>query len=108
MSIHPRDECPAVYAISVLCQMFSQLPRFSTKTQVLCYISVLRQSQFGALQTKTHFIATILQKPTSILWTQKQRNMASSEASGGHKKGNRLLKERSPYLLQHAYNPVDW
>ena len=21
---------------------------------------------------------------------------------------NRLLKEKSPYLLQHAYNPVDW
>ena len=21
---------------------------------------------------------------------------------------NRLLKESSPYLLQHAYNPVDW
>jgi len=23
-------------------------------------------------------------------------------------KANRLLKEKSPYLLQHAYNPVDW
>ncbi|MBN2335802.1 thioredoxin domain-containing protein, partial [Candidatus Bathyarchaeota archaeon] len=23
-------------------------------------------------------------------------------------KGNRLVNERSPYLLQHAYNPVDW
>ena len=21
---------------------------------------------------------------------------------------NRLLDEKSPYLLQHAYNPVDW
>ncbi len=21
---------------------------------------------------------------------------------------NRLLQEKSPYLLQHAYNPVDW
>ncbi|MEW8973007.1 MAG: DUF255 domain-containing protein [Tissierellaceae bacterium] len=21
---------------------------------------------------------------------------------------NRLVKEKSPYLLQHAYNPVDW
>lgn len=21
---------------------------------------------------------------------------------------NRLAKEKSPYLLQHAYNPVDW
>ncbi|HRD55958.1 MAG TPA: DUF255 domain-containing protein, partial [Parachlamydiaceae bacterium] len=24
------------------------------------------------------------------------------------KKGNRLIHEKSPYLLQHAYNPVDW
>ncbi len=23
-------------------------------------------------------------------------------------KANRLLNEKSPYLLQHAYNPVDW
>ncbi len=21
---------------------------------------------------------------------------------------NRLAKEKSPYLLQHSYNPVDW
>ena len=25
-----------------------------------------------------------------------------------HKKTNRLIHESSPYLLQHAYNPVDW
>ncbi|HNL70708.1 MAG TPA: thioredoxin domain-containing protein, partial [Leptospiraceae bacterium] len=24
------------------------------------------------------------------------------------KKSNRLAKEKSPYLLQHAHNPVDW
>jgi uncharacterized protein YyaL (SSP411 family) len=24
------------------------------------------------------------------------------------KQPNRLIKEKSPYLLQHAYNPVDW
>lgn len=23
-------------------------------------------------------------------------------------KANRLVDEKSPYLLQHAYNPVDW
>jgi len=23
-------------------------------------------------------------------------------------KGNRLATEKSPYLLQHAHNPVDW
>src|SRR5690348_10811147 len=25
-----------------------------------------------------------------------------------HKYTNRLIKETSPYLLQHAHNPVDW
>lgn len=24
------------------------------------------------------------------------------------RKPNRLIHEKSPYLLQHAYNPVDW
>ncbi|MCY3778525.1 MAG: DUF255 domain-containing protein, partial [Candidatus Aminicenantes bacterium] len=23
-------------------------------------------------------------------------------------RSNRLIQEKSPYLLQHAYNPVDW
>ncbi len=25
-----------------------------------------------------------------------------------HKQANKLISEKSPYLLQHAYNPVDW
>ena len=25
-----------------------------------------------------------------------------------HKHTNRLIQEKSPYLLQHAHNPVDW
>lgn len=24
------------------------------------------------------------------------------------RKANRLVHEKSPYLLQHAYNPIDW
>lgn len=28
--------------------------------------------------------------------------------TSGHKKANRLIQSTSPYLLQHAYNPVDW
>nr|CAB3266516.1 spermatogenesis-associated protein 20 [Phallusia mammillata] len=29
-------------------------------------------------------------------------------SSGTDRKPNRLINERSPYLLQHAHNPVDW
>jgi len=28
--------------------------------------------------------------------------------SAAHKHANRLAREKSPYLLQHAHNPVDW
>src|ERR1700722_2777669 len=28
--------------------------------------------------------------------------------AGAHKHTNRLAQEKSPYLLQHAHNPVDW
>lgn len=38
-------------------------------------------------------------------------NMASGgegPSSTPHRHTNRLAKERSPYLLQHAHNPVDW
>lgn len=27
---------------------------------------------------------------------------------GKDKKANRLIHENSPYLLQHAYNPINW
>lgn len=32
----------------------------------------------------------------------------TSVANNDEKKSNDLIKETSPYLLQHAYNPVDW
>jgi hypothetical protein len=35
--------------------------------------------------------------------------MASSASdTTAHKHTNRLAKEKSPYLLQHQHNPVDW
>ncbi|GFO41818.1 spermatogenesis-associated protein 20 [Plakobranchus ocellatus] len=38
-----------------------------------------------------------------------KRTMASSaSADPPQRKANRLATEKSPYLLQHAYNPVDW
>ncbi len=33
---------------------------------------------------------------------------APAHNAAGHKHSNRLAKESSPYLLQHAHNPVDW
>jgi len=30
------------------------------------------------------------------------------ENGSSTKKPNRLISQKSPYLIQHAYNPVDW
>ena len=35
-------------------------------------------------------------------------NIPQSEASPSDNRRNRLVNEKSPYLLQHACNPVDW
>ncbi len=34
--------------------------------------------------------------------------MSETQSSSHHKYTNRLIHETSPYLLQHAHNPVDW
>ena len=39
-----------------------------------------------------------------MLWSQSHAPDASSEK----RPANRLAQETSPYLLQHAHNPVDW
>lgn len=41
--------------------------------------------------------------------TQIKRQFYRAGAGGGRPRHtNRLIKEKSPYLLQHAHNPVDW
>jgi uncharacterized protein YyaL (SSP411 family) len=34
--------------------------------------------------------------------------MKGGDAMPNNKIPNRLINEKSPYLLQHAYNPVNW
>ena len=34
--------------------------------------------------------------------------MSEQQSSDPQRKANRLIREQSPYLRQHAYNPVDW
>ena len=48
-----------------------------------------------------------------IIWLQGFAVTSGLEASGDHSsqknvKHNRLINESSPYLLQHAANPIDW
>ena len=41
-------------------------------------------------------------------YAQGEPAAAVSEETKKHKHTNRLIGEKSPYLLQHAHNPVDW
>ncbi|XP_029456502.1 spermatogenesis-associated protein 20 isoform X4 [Rhinatrema bivittatum] len=45
-----------------------------------------------------------LHKGESVTMASKGQGSKSSL----HRKTNRLIHEKSPYLLQHAHNPVDW
>ena len=42
------------------------------------------------------------------LYREREREKETLETSVSHKYTNRLIDETSPYLLQHAHNPVDW
>lgn len=46
--------------------------------------------------------------PTTVVTTFQVRTMATASTSDSKGKENRLALEKSPYLLQHATNPVDW
>ena len=43
-----------------------------------------------------------------LTWVVTPTHMAAEPAPGVPQKANRLAGEKSPYLLQHASNPVDW
>jgi len=43
-----------------------------------------------------------------VFFTSNQEAMLKASESTTMEKPNRLINEKSPYLLQHAYNPVDW
>jgi len=38
----------------------------------------------------------------------KMKGCEKLSNENNHKYSNKLLQEKSPYLLQHAHNPVDW
>ncbi|CAN6693799.1 unnamed protein product [Malus baccata var. baccata] len=60
----------------------------------------------------THFPALSSLIPRRPFSASKLLAMAeqtsSNPAAPSHKHSNRLAAEHSPYLLQHAHNPVDW
>lgn len=45
---------------------------------------------------------------TVLFGCQKENEAPPVKPQSEHKYTNRLIKEKSPYLLQHAHNPVNW
>jgi hypothetical protein len=84
---------------------------FQTRSLISHSCRVFILSQTGVKAIRSPFGASHRErskfKVVNLQANIKRQSMATS-SQGGEKKGNRLLKERSPYLLQHAYNPVDW
>jgi len=44
----------------------------------------------------------------ALLWASRCGSLASADDNAPAQHTNRLADESSPYLLQHAHNPVDW
>ncbi|MFQ6010808.1 MAG: thioredoxin domain-containing protein, partial [Nitrososphaerales archaeon] len=53
-------------------------------------------------------IPVVLRRNTHKFSDTNLRQSSIDLVTAIKRKANRLIREKSPYLLQHAYNPVDW
>ena len=60
--------------------------------------------------TSNHTAQTYVSSGAKTMYRNSDRTESTqmADASKVDRKANRLIDEKSPYLLQHAYNPVDW
>ena len=80
---------------------FCYFPLFMSLVFSRAVQRALRSIHRGKLQGNTRFLTRSL-----LVSARKMAN--SNNGSGDKMKENRLANERSPYLLQHKNNPVDW
>ncbi|KAK4418176.1 Spermatogenesis-associated protein 20 [Sesamum alatum] len=55
-------------------------------------------------------LSIVFHRPINLsrVFAMADERTSNTASSGAHKHTNRLAGEHSPYLLQHAHNPVDW
>ncbi|KAH0855924.1 hypothetical protein HID58_084185 [Brassica napus] len=80
------------------------LHRFASRS-IATLSSPLLRRRIIVRTNRPSFPFPILSRPVS---SGKVLAMASSSSAASPKHTNRLAAEHSPYLLQHAHNPVDW
>jgi uncharacterized protein YyaL (SSP411 family) len=54
------------------------------------------------------YVATGIILVSVVFFLANEETMSKASEPKNMEKANRLINEKSPYLLQHAYNPVDW
>lgn len=80
---------------------------FSISQKLTCFIKSRNRLGFGIL----FFLVSCLSPSTSLAQEASERTTAglpNTSASVSEKRSNALANEKSPYLLQHATNPVNW
>ena len=78
-------------------KVIALISRYFSGTTPLFIVSFLAVLVGGAAITEGRILRGVTTQ--SVLQSSESKTM---------KKPNRLISEKSPYLLQHAYNPVDW
>ncbi|KAJ7560493.1 hypothetical protein O6H91_04G132100 [Diphasiastrum complanatum] len=90
------------FCINPLQPTFSQLLKTNTYGHGFMRICRIAALKSGYLKRNWRFPTGAI-RPASMTTT-----MEAGAKSSSHQYTNRLIKEHSPYLLQHAHNPVDW
>ncbi|KAL6271785.1 hypothetical protein ACE6H2_028696 [Prunus campanulata] len=115
----PSSSPPLSFSSSPFCSSLllhsSMLKRLAFSSSLHRFLShptkLLPSSTTTQNISPAHFPALsslIFRRPVYASKLLAMAEQTSNPASQSHKHTNRLAAEHSPYLLQHAHNPVDW
>ncbi|KAJ0052423.1 hypothetical protein Pint_01038 [Pistacia integerrima] len=94
----------------------SNNPSNSMLKTLLCSSFLLQNTYLYSLPRKFPYSFKPFRSPFSFVYPRPIHNCkvlamaapTTTSTSDSHKHSNRLATEHSPYLLQHAHNPVNW
>jgi hypothetical protein len=84
--------------------MLHEVPRSARDDNALNHDVMTRHFRFGFLALTW----LVIPNQSNADPTSAGHRRSQSAATEQHEHTNRLAHEKSPYLLQHAHNPVDW
>ena len=99
----PRESSPSMFAdyrrVLVACASFARAAKVRGTRRALYSRQTSTPNVFSSFPREEHCAKRV---------TTARTMATGSDAPVLEKRQNRLAKEKSPYLLQHATNPVDW